>query len=209
MVTCRIKVILALILFSAAIFCAENNEQEQLKSIYENILIKYAKVKYYEADFQQENYWKEMDIIKKSWGKVYFDVDNFIMKYDDPEGQILLIENDSVTMYDAASKQALISNNMETELRPDKLISDYWINSEKKLLLNQEKNIKFKLSTNSKDQFFVLLNDYLIVEILILDEDQNFVLYKFSSAKINEELPESIFDYSFPDDATILDNRQK
>ena len=209
MVTCRIKVILALILFSAAIFCAENNEQEQLKSIYENILIKYAKVKYYEADFQQENYWKEMDIIKKSWGKVYFDVDNFIMKYDDPEGQILLIENDSVTMYDAASKQALISNNMETELRPDKLISDYWINSEKKLLLNQEKNIKFKLSTNSKDQFFVLLNDYLIVEILIIDEDQNFVLYKFSSAKINEELPESIFDYSFPDDATILDNRQK
>ena len=138
MVIFQIKILLAVLLIGSSFLLAQN-QKDQLNKIYEDIMIKYAKIKFYEADFQQENYWKEMDIVKKSNGKVYFDVDHFIMKYTEPEGQALLIEGNSITIYDAASNQAFISNDIETELRPDKLISDYWSNSEKKLILNEGK----------------------------------------------------------------------
>ncbi|MBC8386153.1 MAG: outer membrane lipoprotein carrier protein LolA [Candidatus Cloacimonetes bacterium] len=206
MVICRIKILLVVLLVSSSFLFAQN-QKKQLTEIYENILIKYARIKFYEADFQQENYWKEMDVIKKSQGKVYFDVDHFILKYTEPKGQILMIENNSVTIYDAASNQVFISSNIETELRPDKFISEYWGNSEKKLIFSQGTAIKLQLTTPNKDQISILLEDSLIIEILILDADQNFVLYKFNSAKINEDLPKNIFEITLPEDATILDNR--
>ncbi|MDO9578443.1 MAG: outer membrane lipoprotein carrier protein LolA [Candidatus Cloacimonadales bacterium] len=195
------------ILLVGSSFLLAQNQNKQLTEIYENIMIKYAKIKFYEADFQQENYWKEMDIVKKSWGKIYFDVDHFILKYTEPAGHILFIKENEITIYDAASNQAFISNNIETELRPDKLISEYWSNSEKKLIFNEGNFIKLQLTTPNKDQVSILLEDNVIIEIVILDADQNFVLYKFSNPKINEELPKGIFDLSLPENAAILDNR--
>jgi outer membrane lipoprotein-sorting protein len=207
MVTCRIKILL-LIIFISSSFLFASKQMQELNEIYENILIKYAKIKMYEADFHQENFWKDMDIVKKSWGKVYFDVDHFLMKYTEPIGQTLLVEDNSITIYDASSNQVLISN-IETELRPDKMIAEYWSNSEKKLLFNEGRFVKIKLTTKNKDQISILLDDYLVIEILILDEDKNFVLYKFQSSKLNETLPEKIFELNLPEDATILDNRNK
>ncbi len=67
--------------------------------------------------------------------------------------------------------------------------------------------MKIKLTTKNKDQISILLEDYLVIEILILDRDQNFVLYKFQSSNVNEALPENIFELDIPEDATILDNR--
>lgn len=180
---------------------------DELEDIYENILIKYAKIKFYEADFEQENYWKEIDISQTSYGKVYFDVDNFLMLYEQPENQFLLFQNDDVTIYDSASNQAMISNNMDIELRPVNLISEYWENSEKKLEFVLDNLIKISLTTENNNKISLILADYLLEEILIYDQDDNFVLYKFKNAQINQELPSNIFEIELPEDANLIDNR--
>lgn len=180
---------------------------DELDDIYDEILIKYSKIKFYEAEFKQENYWKDMDFSKISWGKIYFDVDHFIMKYDEPEGQFILIRNNEVTLYDAASNQAMISNEMQVELRPVNLISEYWESSTKKLNFAENNLIQITLKTEAKEVITLLLEDYILVELTIHDEDQNFVLYKFKNAMINQELPADIFDLELPEDANIIDNR--
>jgi outer membrane lipoprotein-sorting protein len=204
--TCRIKFILILVILFSIFFGLEC-KNKQLEEIFDNILLTYSKIKFYEADFQQENFWIDLNVTKKSKGKLYFDVDHFLMQYDEPAGQLLLLEGKSITIYDPNMNQAMISNEIETELRPDKLISDYWQKSQKNLIFCEGNLIKIKLTTPSKDQFTILLKDYLVIEILILDPDQNFVLYKFSNSRINQELPENVFDLNLPEDATILDTR--
>ena len=204
MATYRIKLLLLFILISAGLY---SGEKDRLNEIFESILIKYAKIKFYEASFQQENYWKDLEINRKSEGKVYFDTEHFYLKYSQPEGQILFIKGSTITVFDAATRQAMISDNPEIELRPDKLISGYWDYSEKQLLFEEDDLIKLKLITPQKNQIDILIQDYLVIEILFLDTNQNFVLYKFKDAFLNNELPENIFQVVLPEDASIIDRR--
>ncbi|MCF7793525.1 MAG: outer membrane lipoprotein carrier protein LolA [Candidatus Cloacimonetes bacterium] len=197
------KLFLVLILIASISFC----RADELDDIYDAILIKYSKVKFYEAEFEQENYWKSIDVTQSSHGMIYFDVDNFLMKYEQPEGQILFIQNDTVTIYDAATNQAMISNNMNIELRPVNLISEYWESSDKKLNFSENDLTKITLKTEINETITLLLEDHILAELTIHDEDENFVLYKFKNAKINEQLPAGVFDVELPEDANIIDNR--
>jgi len=198
--TYRTKLLIGLLLTCVFQLLAET----KLADIYDSVLIKYATVKYYEADFEQENYWKEMDIMQKSAGRVYFDFDNFLMEYAEPKGQFILVQNDTVTLYDAASNQAIISNNMGIELRPVKLISEYWENSQKQLEYSEGNVVKLLMQTDA-ERISLTLENYMLVELLIQDNDDNFVVYKFKNAKINEELPPHIFQKKIPDDANLID----
>ena len=110
MATYLIRITLLCLFLMASLFA-----DEQLEDIHKKISINYSNIKSYEATFQQENFWKELDIIKQSEGKMYYNTDHFLMKYSEPAGQLLLIKKDTVTMYDAASHQALISNDMQTD----------------------------------------------------------------------------------------------
>ncbi len=188
------------------LFSCQQNQAEELEDIYQSIVITYSKIKFYEADFEQENYWKELDITQTSQGKIYFDMDNFLMQYFQPEGQFLLIRNDIVTMYDAASNQAMITKNMDIELRPLNLITDYWEHSSKKLDFAEDDLIKLTFITQNADQISIVLENHLLAELLILDENGNFVLYKFKNEKINKDLPIGIFEIDLPEDANLIDN---
>ncbi|MCK4311827.1 MAG: hypothetical protein KAW88_03725, partial [Candidatus Cloacimonetes bacterium] len=99
------KIVLAIFVFSTSLFA-----NEKLEEIYENILIKYSSIKTYEANFLQENYWKELDTFKQSFGKIYYDSSHLLLDYEEPQGQKLLIANSDITIYEPSSNQALISN---------------------------------------------------------------------------------------------------
>ena len=181
---------------------------EQLEKIYENISITYSNIKSYEANFTQQNYWKELDVSKQSNGKIYYNTDCFLMKYSEPTGQLLLIKKDTVTMYDTASQQALISNDTQTELRPVKLISEYWDVSQKELIKSDSISFRIKLVTPDSQQIEVNIEDILITELNIIDIDENSVIYKFSNEKINKSLPKDIFEITLPEGTNIIDNRR-
>ncbi len=203
MVTYLSKIILIFLFLTISLFA-----DEQLEKIYKDISITYSNIKSYEADFTQQNYWKELDVSKQSNGKIYYNTDYFLMKYNEPTGQLLLIKKDTVTMYDTASQQALISNDMQTELRPVKLISEYWDISKKELIKSDSISFRIRLITPDKQQIVVQAQDSLITEFSIIDIDENSVIYIFSNEKINKSLPKDIFEITLPEDTNIIDNRR-
>ncbi len=203
MVTYLSKIILFFLFLTISLFA-----DEQLEKVYENILITYSNIKSYEANFTQQNYWKELDVSKQSNGKIYYNTDCFLMKYNEPTGQLLLIKKDTVTMYDTASQQALISNDLQTELRPVKLISEYWDISRKELIESDSISFRIRLITPDSQHIEVNIKDSLITEFTIIDIDENSVVYKFSNEKINKSLPKDIFEITLPEDTNIIDNRR-
>lgn len=179
-----------------------------LEKIYEQVLITYSTIDTYETFFVQENYWVEIDINKTSEGKLYYDNKNLLMDYSQPNGQKLLINENSMTMYDPISGQAIISDKIEIELRPDKLISHYWDVSDKTIIEQFDDIIKLQLLTPEEESIQITTSNNLITEFSIIDSNNNFVIYKFSNIKVNEKLPANIFNLIIPEDTNIVDTRQ-
>ena len=202
----NLKILLVLILyFSFSTFILA--QDDILNEIYLDLLEKYDSIKTYEADFIQENFWKEIDTAKTSYGKIYYDSSFLLLEYSEPEGQKLLIDSLSVTIYDAASNQVLISNKNDYELKPISILSEYWQNSQKELIENSENGTQIKLITPDNEQIFVLIKDNLIIEIQIFDNSENMVKYSFSAEKINQQLAKEIFELNLPEDVNVIDNR--
>ncbi len=205
MVLFRIKIILLLFLFSGFLY----SNDDYLEEIYTKILITYSVIKTYEADFIQENYWKELEVHKKSYGKIYYNTECFLLDYIEPEGQKLLLTANDITIYDSTSKQVMISNDIETELRPDKFISQYWDVSKKELVEHNENEIRIKLVTPDKESIHIHIVDFYIVDFMIIDESSNSVFYTFSSEKKNIFLPDDIFKLTIPNDFNVIDTRNR
>ncbi|MBT4333779.1 MAG: outer membrane lipoprotein carrier protein LolA [Candidatus Cloacimonetes bacterium] len=178
-----------------------------LENTYENILITYSTAYTYEAKFIQENYWAEINIDKISEGKLYYDKENLLMDYSQPDGQKLLINEEYMTMYDPIADQAMISDEFDIELRPDKLISHYWDISEKEIIDKFDDTIKIKLKTPQEENIIITISNKLVTEFNIVDENGNFIIYKFYNIKINEGLPENIFELTLPESTNIFDTR--
>ena len=181
-----------------------------LDMIYDNIIEKYQAIETYQADFVQENYWSELEVNKISKGKVYYNKNYFLLSYSNPEGQFLLLSDNILTLIDLESNQMLITDNINQELRPDKLIISYWQNSIINFLLSADKYlIMLNIVTELGDSISVQLNDYLIKEFSFTDSSDNCVTYKFSNALLNMELSDSFFVLKIPEDIDIIDNRQQ
>jgi len=180
-----------------------------LEDIYSEILVTYSKVETYEANFLQENYWKELDTFKQSSGKIYYDKDHLLLDYSIPDKQFLLIDYNSVTIFEPSSNQVIISNNTEVDIRPVKFISSYWDISEKTLVDSDINNFKIKLITPKKEQIFITIENLLISDFIIIDADMNSVHYSFELEKINHDLPNNVFELILPENANIIDVREK
>ncbi len=179
-----------------------------LENTYEEILITYSAIYTYEAKFVQENYWAEININKISEGKLYYDKENLLMEYSQPDGQKLHINKEYMTMYDPIGDQAIISDEFEIELRPDELISQYWDISKKEIIDQFDSTIKIKLKTPQDENIIITVSNKLVTEFNIVDENGNFVIYKFYDIKINKALPENIFELTLPESTNILDTRK-
>ena len=178
-----------------------------LEKVYEEVLLTYSTIYSYEASFLQINYWDEIDVYKSSEGKLYYNKENLLMDYSQPMGQKLLVEENSMTMYDSVAEQAIISNKVEIEIRPDKLISHYWDISKKEFLNQSDDTIKIKLQTPEEEKIVITISNKFITEFNIVDINKNYVIYKFSDIRINKKLPENIFDLTLPEDTSIIDTR--
>ncbi len=202
MVTYLNKILLFLLLPTLLIA-----NEKALETIYEQVLITYSTIDTYGAFFVQDNYWEEIDIYKSSEGKLYYDNENLLMDYSDPLGQKLLINNNSMTMYDPASGQSIISDEIEIELRPDELISLYWDISEKEIIDQFNGTVKINLITPQEERILITISNNIVIEFNIVDKNKNFVIYKFSDIRINKALPDNIFELILPDNTNIIDTR--
>jgi len=181
--------------------------EKSLDTIYEDVLITYSTINTYETYFVQDNYWEEIDVYNSSEGKLYYDKENLLMDYSEPIGQKLLINENNMTMYDPVSEQAIISDKIEIEFRPDKLISHYWDMSEKELIDQFNSTIRIKLLTPEEEKIIITISNNVVTEFNIIDKNGNFVIYKFSDIQINKALPDKIFELILPKGTNIIDTR--
>ena len=197
------KILLAFILL---LFLSASAD-DKLDEIYNSVIEKYSSISTFEADFTQENYWKDLDVEKISSGKVYYNRNCFLLSYSDPAGQTLLLEDNILKIVDIESNQMLITDNITHELRPDKIISSYWQNSQVDLKNRAEDLIELSFITQPGDSIFVVLNDFLIREFCFVDDQGNSVKYSFSNSVVNPDLSDSVFELDLPQDIDIIDNR--
>jgi len=204
MVTLKNRIIVVLVI-SLGLLSAQPGD---LNHIYENIISTYDSVVTFQADFVQENYWPEMEVSQTSDGILFYNSENLLMDYSTPEGQIMLIDSDNVTIYDAASQQALISPKQAVRLRPIEIIKHYWKMSEVSILDETEEGITLKLNVENGETVIIEIINSLISQLSIMDSEKNQVTYKFEGMIINEEIPAETFEFVIPEDARIIDNRK-
>ena len=194
------KLILIILIFPL-LLVAENADSLRLR-----IVAKYDAIDTFQADFIQQNIWKELDKSFTSKGKIYYDKNNLIMLYAEPDEQILLVTEDLMKFYSPQDAQLMISHNDQINLEPVKILTQYWDNSEI-TLTNEGENVVITLKYNS-GKIEAIVNNCLIQKISIEDLEQNTVSYEFHNQMINEKLPENIFDIQLSDDVNIIDTRR-
>ncbi len=204
MLNIKILIIVLLSLTVSFLYAQEDIFDE----IYDNLMENYNKIETYKADLTQENYWKDLDVKKMSYGKIYYNKNFLLLDYSDPPGQKMLINSTSVIIYDSTSCQAFISDKIDIELRPINFISLYWNNSQKEIIKQEQSCIVVKFITSENERIFVTIEDFYINELKILDEYNNSVKYLFINEEFNIDLSKSTFEIDLPDDVNIVDNRQ-
>ncbi len=204
--TLNIKILIIVLLSLTVSFLYA--QEDVFDEIYDNLMENYIKIETYKADLTQENYWKNIDVKKMSYGKIYYNKSFLLIDYSDPAGQKMLIDSTSVMFYDSTSCLALISDKVDIELRPMNFISLYWNNSQKEIIKQEQSCIVIKFITSENERIFVTIEDFYINELKILDEYNNSVKYLFINEEFNIDLSKSTFEIDLPDDVNIVDNRQ-
>lgn len=180
----------------------------QVEEVFSQLKNRYVEVETYQAEFSQENYWAEVDISKISKGKMYYNNDNLLLSYQQPDGQKLLIDSTKVIMYDPQMEQVLLSDKIDTKLRPIEILKYYWQDSEKELV-PKENGYKLLLKNNREKIITATIKHDWLKEIKIEDKNGNWVKYDFFNEVYNEEIEPDIFQIEFDENVNIIDNRKE
>jgi outer membrane lipoprotein-sorting protein len=202
----RLKIRLLIIFFAVIPFLwCEEIDPEMVK---QNLIEHYTRIETYQADFQQANYWQELDLKLNSSGKIFYNRSYLKLQYEDPEGQFLLLDSLYVTMYDPGSNQAIIASGSEIDIRPLAIISRYWDNSLLQSLEQANDTTYVSLKTANDEFIDLVVYDNRILELIYADLDKNWVKYRFRNERINAKLPPELFEVHLPEDVNLIDNRQ-
>ncbi|MCD4817826.1 MAG: outer-membrane lipoprotein carrier protein LolA [Candidatus Cloacimonetes bacterium] len=189
-------------------FSAVYAQDSALDKIYLEIITEYEKISTFQADFTQKNYWAEPDISQESTGKIIYNSDKLLLSYSDPEGQKMILDSTFVTLYDPNSNQVMITAKAEQNIKPIELIKQYWNNSEKKFLENENGFNKIVLKTDDGQKIILQIKKNLIFFLELSDFENNSVSYYFKNIVTNIAIPDSIFIFEILEDANVIDTRE-
>jgi outer membrane lipoprotein-sorting protein len=167
---------------------------------------RYEQIVTFQADFRQTNSWASMDKKLESSGRLYYDAENLILRYSQPQEQVLKIYQDEISIYDATKNQLIISENQDVSLQPLEILQQYWDISDI-YLLEGENSYSVKLEYPSGKVEATVI-DRLIYDIVIEDSSGNRVGYYFQNIALNQELSADIFEISLDEDCEIIDLRK-
>ncbi|MFO7895723.1 MAG: outer membrane lipoprotein carrier protein LolA [Candidatus Cloacimonadales bacterium] len=202
MATLKSKILLLILLLPLLVMANEAKAEEFLRQISEQ----YDQISTFQADFIQSNSWTNMDQKLESSGKIYYDADNLILKYTEPEEQVMKIYQNEISIYQAANNRLMISENKEISLQPLDIIRQYWEISDIHLIEIPE-GYSLKLQyPNGKVE--ANIRDWMIYDIIIEDSSGNRVGYHFQNIEINQKLAADIFELPVDENSEIIDLRK-
>lgn len=180
---------------------------EEIDQIYDRVMDFYAEVNSFQGDFEQINYWQNIDRTVVSRGKIYYDTHRFILQYSEPAGQKLLIDKDVMYLIDVSSKQVMITDEFDFELRPEKIIESYWQDSEKEVFQSDEgRGLRLKTYEQTIE---VQMKNGEIAQIEIYGSEGNKVTYNLSEKSYNIDLQDKVFRIDIPRDYAVIDLRKE
>ncbi len=176
---------------------------------------KYGNMHTFAADFTQKNIWSELDVEKVSRGTMYFADERFCMRYSFPEGQFLLVDADSMLVYDAASSQAMITypDTGETGLRPDMILSHY---AGDNATMTCEKRSESQLTIRiipldvrdiKRIDATIDTVRLVILSVSYTDVENNTVEYRFEEVRLDCPIGTDVFRFEIPENAILIDQR--
>ena len=207
----KFKILLALIILVVFAYF----QTSFADSILENFLQRNKKIKTFQVDFEQRNYWPEMEIEKISYGKLITKESNIRLEYSNPNNQLMVGNENELIFYFPEEKQAIIQNaNYWQALLSPKLLCEKYLNYcilDSTFVSKNSYVFKF-LSTDEMNDFSEIAiqfskSDSLIIFFEYKDKYDNVVGFKFSNHIINQQIPDSIFYFEIPDSVNVLDQR--
>ncbi len=176
---------------------------------------KYGSAETFTADFTQKNTWSELDVVKVSRGTMYFAKHKFCMRYSSPDGQYLLVDADSMLVYDSASNQAIITfpDTGESGLRPDRILS-YYAGDDAKITVVERSESLLYIRIEPRDvrdikriEATIDTETSTIESVGYTDVENNTVKYQFENIEINKKIEPGVFHFEIPFGATLIDQR--
>jgi len=198
-----IKAFMIVVLVGSIVFLAA----DEIDEIYDSVMDFYAEIISFQGDFEQINFWQTIDRTVISKGKIFYDSHRFLLQYSEPEGQKLLIDKDVMYLIDVSSKQVMITDEFDFELRPEKIIKNYWQESEKEIFPVEEGR-GLRLITDEQT-IEVEMRNGEIEQIEIYETDGNKVTYRLSGESYNIDLEDKVFELDIPRDHAVIDLRKE
>jgi outer membrane lipoprotein-sorting protein len=177
-------------------------------ALYQRLEQYYNQVEQYQAKVSQENYWPQLDLTRQSSGMLYYDANRLILRYDDPDGQLLRIDSTGVLIYDPASMQVMRTDAMDIQLKPMALLQTYWQDADICILEETATTTTLQLKNPDNTTITCQMQDDHIVQLSFTDDKGNRVRYRFSGEVLNQPIPDAVFAFEITPQMNVIDNRQ-
>jgi len=165
------------------------------------------------AEFIQQQ--GSSQINQKVSGEVFISKPNQLLwNMESPNQKIVLINENTITYFDADLEQVVISDYLEENqvswvnlFLDDSLIESSYSFNEKKLN-NGETHIRFDDMKGDYESVTLIFMSGLLKGISLFDKKANSISIKFTEIEINQKLSDNLFNYQFPSSSDIIDQRK-
>ena len=193
----------AIILYILPIIISANNEE-----LLKKIINKYDVISF-STNFEQINFWEDLEIEKISKGQMLYNHEKLILNYSIPQGQQLLLEGEDLSIYDRENNQLIKTkvNDAISKIKPIEIIKQYWDISKKTVS---------KFGEKTKVTLEPINNEIIMIEIILIDNhikklsynnvEKNSVSFSFSNEKFNHEIKPNTFELKLDENVSIIEN---
>ena len=181
------------------------------QELYNKLNGTYGKLKSYQADVKQDNYFSQIRKSISYQGRIYFASGRMLMHFTKPNVQRLTINNGKAELYDAQSK-TLFRSVIRPEfgkMNPVEILQTYWTKSQVKITgskgsISNVQLIPAKDPMISKITASINSKTGLISNLAYTDLSGNRVSYTFTSVKLNAGIPASVWNFSYPKGIQVI-----
>ena len=133
---------------------------------------------------------------------------------ENPSKKLVLINENTITYFDADLEQAIISDYLEENqvswvnlfLDSSLIKSSYKFNEKK--LNNEEIHIKFDDMKGDYESVIIIFKSGDIHSINLIEKSVNSISIEFTKFEVNQKLSDNLFNYQFPSSVDIIDQRR-
>lgn len=181
--------------------------------LYNKLKSSFNSISSYQSDVSQTNYYPQLKKSISYSGKMYFTSGKMLMHFTKPNLQRLYIASGKVTLYDALSNTIFISDIQPQygRMNPLEILQLYWDRSSVSIGTQKGDLVEVSLIPQ-KDAMLQSLKASInvktgqVIKLSYQDAGANSVSYSFSNIKINQNIPASVWNFSYPKDVQRIQN---